>query len=484
MTSTAEIMAELASRDRFNRLFFYDPYDWQREFHNAGADKPHRLLLAAGGVGKSECGGFETAVHLTGLYPDWWRGKRFDRPVMAWVGSTSNVGQKDYTQPKLLGSDLNDPAKGGNLGTGMVPRRCIVGKPKLRQCGIADVADTTYIRHEPSGSTSVLHWKTMEQGWRAWQGAAPDLIWIDEQPEESAANEKRVFTEATTRIFRSDGILYSTLTPLLGESPMIRYFTDPDNSYAYVVKATWDDAPHLTEEAKAAARASYPAHERQAREWGIPMMGEGAVFPIEPADITVEPFEVPPHFTRICGIDFGWDHPTAACWLAYDRGSDVLYIVDEYRKAKTDPVHHAHAIKQRGAWIPVAWPHDGMNRDPKGGKNLRDIYRKEHGVNMLSMSARYDNDKGGSQEVWPIVTEFQQRMETGRLKVFSTCQMWLGEMRSYHTRVGQSGKPQLVAVRDDLLKAGFYAAMMKRFAVPATSGRIRRETYSRPVVGM
>ena len=35
----------------------------------------------------------------------------------------------------------------------------------------------------------------------------------------------------------------------------------------------------------------------------MPMMGEGAVFPISDEDIMCEPFEIPKHYYRISGID-------------------------------------------------------------------------------------------------------------------------------------------------------------------------------------
>ena len=47
------------------------------EFFRAGAKYRERCLMAANRTGKTlGGGGYETACHLTGLYPDWWEGKR------------------------------------------------------------------------------------------------------------------------------------------------------------------------------------------------------------------------------------------------------------------------------------------------------------------------------------------------------------------------------------------------------------------------
>jgi hypothetical protein len=38
-----------------------------------------RLLMAANQVGKTLAGAAEAAFHLTGRYPDWWEGRRWER---------------------------------------------------------------------------------------------------------------------------------------------------------------------------------------------------------------------------------------------------------------------------------------------------------------------------------------------------------------------------------------------------------------------
>src|SRR5262249_58630904 len=61
-----------------DRLKYYEPYPKQLEFHAAGATHRERLLMAGNQLGKTLAGGFEAAMHATGRYPDWWRGRRFD----------------------------------------------------------------------------------------------------------------------------------------------------------------------------------------------------------------------------------------------------------------------------------------------------------------------------------------------------------------------------------------------------------------------
>src|SRR5262249_62017339 len=79
-----------AQRAIENALAHYVPYPKQMHFHNAGATHRERLLRAANQSGKSLAGGMETAMHATGRYPDWWRGRRFDKPTVGWIAGTTN----------------------------------------------------------------------------------------------------------------------------------------------------------------------------------------------------------------------------------------------------------------------------------------------------------------------------------------------------------------------------------------------------------
>jgi phage terminase large subunit-like protein len=430
----------------------YKPYPWQAEFHAAGRENAERMLMAANRVGKTKSAAAEVSFHLTGDYPDWWEGKRFDVPVLVWTGSPTNETSRDIVQNELLGG------LGQALGTGSIPRGLIIGKPTTRQAGVKDVVDKFEVRHK-SGGVSVCILKTFEQGWQKWQGTAPHVVWMDEEPD-----DYKIFSEAQTRILTSHGIVMVTFTPLLGVTELVEHF-QRGGPGIYIKGATWDDAPHLGKEDKDRLALSYRSHERDARTLGIPMMGEGAVFPISDGEIKVNAFQIPPYFARIKGCDFGIDHPAAGVECAWDRDADVFYVIDAYRKTGETAAYHAAWFNKVNKRVPVSWPHDGMNREKSGGKTLADLYR-DHGVNMLSKSARYPrvpgdkSDKGGPQPVEPIVDEMYERMRTGRLKVFAHLSEWFEEKRSYHRKDGK-----IVDRRDDLLKATMYALMMKRYAV-------------------
>ena len=74
-----EIISTLKTRQQTNRLNYYEPYKFQQRFHQSGSEANQRLLMAANRVGKSYVGAMEMAIHLTGEYPKWWKGKKVQR---------------------------------------------------------------------------------------------------------------------------------------------------------------------------------------------------------------------------------------------------------------------------------------------------------------------------------------------------------------------------------------------------------------------
>ncbi len=453
------LVAAFLKSVQVNKIVTYRPYVWQREFHERGCDNPERMLMAANRVGKTQGAAAEVSYHLTGDYPQWWKGKTFDKPTLVWTGSPTNETSKDIVQAELVG-DL-----GESLGMGWVPRSRIVGKPTTRQAGVKNVIDSFKVRHKSGGlSTCVL--KTYEQGWQKWQGTAPHVVWLDEEPD-----DYKIFSEAQTRILTSKGIVFVTFTPLSGVTELVEHFMSAEKgSGIYLTGATWDDAPHLSDEDKKRLAASYREHERDARTKGVPMMGEGAIFPVSDERISVDPFPIPPHWVRIKGCDFGFDHHAAGVEIAWDRGQDVIYVIDCYKERKELAPYHAAWFNKANRWVPVSWPHDGMNTSKGGGEKVKEAY-VNHGVNMLSKSARYpksvgdDKEKGGPQDQWPVIDEVRERMATDRFKVFRHLSPWFDEKRSYHVKTTVSNKVEIVARRDDILKATFYAVMMKRYAI-------------------
>lgn len=398
------------------------------------------------------CGAMEVAIHATGLYPKWWEGTRFTHATEWVVASTTNETTRDRCQKDLFG----EPTEANSIGTGAVPLDTIIGKP-ARKPGVPDAFDSALIRHV-SGGTSKLVFRAYEQGPKKFMGSRlTGGYWADEEP------PPEIFSQLNRGIIATNGIGVMTFTPEEGMTEVVAGLINDIQQGQALIRATWDDAPHMTLERRELALRRFPAHERDMRSKGEPLMGSGRVFDIQEDMILCEPFEIPRHWARINGLDFGWDHPAATSFAAHDRDKDAIYIYDGWRQSRTLIPVHAQATKANGEWIPCAWPHDGLVHDKQSGKIIADLYR-DCGVNMWREPFTnppppgMDEGKGGNG-VEAGIFEMLEMMQTGRFKVFSTVKPWWEEMRMYHR---QDGK--IVAKMDDFISATRIAVMFRRHA--------------------
>jgi len=429
---------EIGTRLRQKALSTYRPYPKQGTFHEAGLLHRERLLMAANQVGKTIAAGMETAMHLTGRYPAWWVGRTFERATHCWASGKSGTDTRDNPQRILLG-------RPGEIGTGSIPKDAIVSLSTGR--GVADAVDTIRVRHR-DGDISTCTLKTYDQGRERWQGETLDLVWFDEEPPED------IYTEGLTRTNATGGFVYITFTPLLGISNVVRRFYVDHAPGTHITQMTLEDAEHYTAEQREAIAATYDEFEREARTQGIPQLGSGRVFPINEGQVACASFEIPRHWPRISGLDFGYDHPTGAVQLAWDRDADILYCICAYRERHKTPVQFAPCVRPWGEY-PWAWPHDGLQHDKGSGEQLMAQYRAQ-GLKMLSVRATYEDGTWGLEAG---VTEMLDRMQTGRLKVFYHLREWFEEFNLYHRKDGL-----IVAEHEDLLSATRYAMMMRRLA--------------------
>lgn len=395
--------------------------------------------MAANQVGKTWAAGFETAMHLTGRYPQWWVGKTYDKPVRWIAGSESSELTKKGVQRILFGPPENEEL----WGTGAIPKRDLLSTS--RKPGVPDALAGALIQHI-SGGVSSIQLQSYDQGRSKWQADTLDGAWLDEEPPED------VYFEVLTRTNTTLGPVYTTMTPLKGVSNIVkRFYLDKIGSLTMM---TVNDAPHFSEQQRREIIASYPEFERNARTKGIPQLGSGRVFPIGEESIACAAFPIPAHWPRICGIDFGWDHPSAAVQCAWDKDADVFYVIAAHRQREQTPTLFAASVKPWGEY-PWAWPHDGLQHDKGSGEQLAVQY-KTQGLKMLGSRATFED---GSNGVEAGIMDMLERMQTARFKVFIHLLDWFEEFNLYHRKDGL-----IVKKGDDLISASRYAYMMRRFA--------------------
>jgi phage terminase large subunit-like protein len=427
------------------QILFFEAYPKQMEFFELGATRRERLLVAGNQNGKTHAGGFEAALHLTGEYPSWWKGRRFDRPTKGWIAGETSLLVRDVQQKKLCG----EPGVDESFGTGMIPKAAFTDRPSLAR-GVTDAFDTIQVRHK-SGGVSVGRFKSYEQGRAKFQGETLDWVWFDEEPPED------VYSEGLTRTVATGGMAFMTFTPLKGRSSVVMRFLDEESPDRGVVTMTIDDALHISPTERKKIIDAYLPHEREARARGVPILGSGRIFIVPEEGITEAPIEyIPAYWTKLWGVDFGIDHPFAAVLILYDRDNDVVHIHHTVRMSNAGPLQCAVPMKAIGAAVPVAWPHDGSVRgDRNTGQTVAQQFRAQ-GLLMLPTHATWP-DGGFSTEAG--LMEWNERENTGKLKVARHLSDWLEERRFYHRKDGQ-----IVKLKDDLMSATRIALMMKRAA--------------------
>ena len=460
-SAKAAVFTKLDTRLSQGALYEYRPYPKQIEFHTAGAEYPERLLMAANRVGKTLCGGMENAYHLTGEYPKWWKGKVFDKAPRMWAASETSEMTVAGVQASLMGRMET------GFGTGAIPKARI-HEHRKKAHGVTGALEYVIVRHGGGGDVQAgfgyCGFKSYDQGREKFQAETLEIVWFDEEPPDD------VYFEGLTRISTTGGMVMTTFTPLKGATRVVVRFIKERPAGTNVTSMTILDAGHFSKAERDKIIARYPAHEREARTKGIPKMGSGAVYPVEEATIAVKRFQIPNHFVRIGGLDFGWEHPTGAVGLAWDRDNNDFYVHRAHRLKHATPVVFAGSVRDWDLdWLPWAWPHDGKSE--AGGKyGMQDVKMlaqlyADQGMKMLAEHATFED---GSNGVEPGVMGILDLMQTGHFKVFDDLTSWWEEFRMYHRKEGV-----IVKTDDDIMCAMRYAWMMIRFAVaPPRAKRI------------
>lgn len=435
-----QLLEEKQRRASRRKIYAYYPdkgplrrelYPKHLSFFEAGVKYRQRLMLAANRVGKTEgVGLYELVWHLTGDYPEWWNGRRFDRSIKAWAAGDTGKTVREILQAKLLG-----PV--GQWGTGLVPGDTI--ERVSRGAGVADSVDSIYVRSK-FGGLSQLTLKSYDQRRESFQGTEQDVILLDEEP------PMDIYTECLLRTMTNNGMLMLTFTPLMGVSEVVLAFLpggqieERADGSKFVVMATWDDVPHLNDDVKKELWNSIPPFQRDARSKGVPQLGAGAIYPVPESDIVIPDFDIPAHWPRVYGMDVGWNR-TAAVWGAIDRETNTTYLYSEHYRGQAEPIIHADSIKGRGDWIPGVIDPASRGRNQKDGDQLLQQYT-ELGLELqTAINAR----EAGLYAVW-------QRMSGGKLKVFKSLGNWLSEFRLYR----RDEKGNVVKENDHLMDATRY----------------------------
>jgi phage terminase large subunit-like protein len=447
-------------RKKYRRIDFLDTAYWypsQLAFFAAGSSGVHQRLIYGGNQsGKTLSCGAEVSWHLSGAYPDWWTGKRFNKPLRCWAVGESGQLVRDTLQKKLCGDD--------EFGTGLIPLESFGKRPVMIPGGTGSV-DTLFITHETDGGvtdgTSSLSFRSYEQRREKLQSESIDLVWCDERPSEE------IYSELLARTSATDGHIIVSFTPI-GEGAAggvtYKFLSEPSSDRA-VFRIASSEVKHISEARREELSASYSDAEREARIEGTPQLGTGPIFPLELLPAMIKRFspdqDIVPYARWMVGIDFGFGHPFAAVLIAWQPDIGQIHVVDSFRMERSSALYHTQRIHSmtRGLRVPVAWPHDGASHDKGSGLPLAHQY-KQFGANMMPGHAK--NHGTNTNAVEPALEEMRDFMFSGKLTIAGHNHELLEEIRNYH----RDRDFKIVKHRDDLISALRYAIMMRRQGKP------------------
>ncbi len=335
------IEAELKRRREGDKLAAYNSGEVKHEkqvaFHKCG--KRNRWVFGGNRSGKTECGAAECVYLARGIHPY----KENKSDVRGWVVSLSAQVQRDVAQKKILQYLRRDWIEDIVMQS---------GRKDAPEHGIID-----FIRVKSAlGGSSIIGFKSCDQGREKFQGTSLDFVWFDEEPPED------VYDECRMRVVDRKGEVFGTMTPLKGltfvyNEIFLNRHNDPEVWYEFM---EWSDNPYLDKEEIARMEGSMDENTLQARRYGKFASSTGLVYPEFDEQVhVIEPFPLPKDWQDIVSIDPGLNNPLSAHWYAVDF-DDNVYVVYEHFAAGRDIDFHAAAIKD--ICEKIGWHYDGKGR--------------------------------------------------------------------------------------------------------------------------
>jgi len=427
---------KVAQDMQFNQLKWFRPFPYQKKFFKTGKEFSRRGMIAANRAGKTIASTFETAYHLTGIYPPDWDGKVWDKPIVAMCAGESWEQVAKTLQSKLLGCD--DIKQGYKLGSGTIPKDKIDEK-SIRSDGANVLAIEVW---HVSGGKSKLYFSNYTQQVRHLQGFELDLVVLDEQPPDET------FSELVVRTASREGQVICSFTPLKGLSGLVRKFWDNIDGYCHV-RVTWDDVPFKNEwgeeffsqkEREQLARDFMP-WERDCRMKGIPLVGKGVVFPLlnwptyKAIDLDLKNNE---KLERLISFDLGIKNdPTVISFFFRDPVAEMIYLHRQVTvpmgETPDEYVHYLMDNDSRG--VPIALPHDAATagRYTLTEQSIREVFEDTYGLNCIPgaiLNPPNDQGKVTNHKAYGI-NIMRMGMERSSFMINESCKAFLDEARNY-----------------------------------------------------
>ncbi|HDG7833288.1 TPA: terminase family protein [Klebsiella quasipneumoniae] len=443
LPSMVKLANQIKSFEKYNKIEYFQPFDYQRTFMNAGKHNKVRYLRAANRCGKTYGTAAEFSYHLTGLYPEDFQGERVKNSGhIYWAVGVTLDSVKNVLQKELIGTD--NAVQVDDIGSGSIPRHCI----NLDNGFIRDGArvKSCVIKHKDGGTNTLKFYGSQDES--IMMGQKVRGAWLDEEP---PFRSKEIFGQVRTRLLNAagegeDGFLIYTATPENGPTELNQMFDDAQDpeheTYGelYLQNATMMDNPTLSKEQIEKYLLTIPEYQRDMRVLGIPFIGEGQIFSVDEMAITFDSL-VPGNDWEVLGaVDWGVSKdPTVLMYGVRNPQTKQIYVIDEFYFDKDEhdrsPERVAEFIlESQYCAVPVIIPHDKPQYATvmqRWGVNTSQAMLFKNPPEAL-LNVQLNSNNKSVREIDTGLHEMRYLFNQGLLKVAAKCWHWYKEKRGYY----------------------------------------------------
>ena len=448
-----DALAELKKRyslvqefKKYNKIEYFEPFTYQRKFMDAGSSFKVRYLRAGNRTGKTFGSAAEMSYHLTGRYPEWWKGERVpDANHIYWAVGVTLDSVKNVLQKELLGTD--NAVQTDAIGTGSIPRDCIDLETGFSRDGAR--VKSCMIRHVTGEYNTLKFYGSQDES--IMMGQKVRGAWLDEEP---PFRSKEIFGQVRTRLLNAagdgeDGFLIYTATPEQGQTPLNDLFDNDESGLLYLQSATMLDNPTLTPEQIQDYLSTIPEYQREMRMKGIPFIGEGQIFSQDEMSIVVDDVHPASDWEVLGAVDWGnVKDPTVLMFAVRNPHTKEIFIIDEFYFDKDELDRSAEHLAEfildsQYSAVPIIIPHDAPQKGTilqRYGVNTSasQLFVNPHETLLTIQQVNYKNKS--NRDIETGLHEMVHLFNKGLLKVKANCFHWFKEKRSYYWQYNDTTK--------------------------------------------
>ena len=418
-----EIEKEQAFRKKGDNLSRYNSgekvHKKQLEFHKCL--KKNRWVFGGNRSGKTECGAVEAVYMARGIHP--YRQNKDN--VFGWVVSLSQQVQRDVAQAKILNYLQPSWIEDVTMQS---------GKKDSLKYGVIDQIRIKNV----FGGTSVIGFKSCDQGREKFQGSSLDFVWFDEEP------PKDVYDECRMRVLDKKGDIFGTMTPLKGLTFVYDeiYLNSGDSDEVWYEFMEWADNPYLDSDEVDALTKTLTEEQLESRRYGRFKHSSGLVYPEFDENVhVIEPFKIPTEWQDAISIDPGLNNPLSAHWYCVDYDGNV-YVVAEHYEAGKDLAYHAQKIKE--ICTTLGWKKDFSGKISAfidSAANQKTLACNKSVTELfyeLGINANPKVNKDTFSGIQRVKQYLKVNDNQSKLRIFPWCVNLIRELKSYRWGSGES----------------------------------------------